>query len=604
MTYRASSTPSTTRSSTPTAAASLAAREHGQVRRRRRAVWENYPGAASGRHGAAPSTSSVGWLPAGARGCPGPNVHAFSDLDDDDASTRARRSRRGRVRRSRRRSRAAAARRRSRARGRARRRRTLAARTASRTRVQAFYLANRFHDHLARRADRLHRRRFEGADRLVLQTDDGAATGPNNDHINNANMCTPPDGSSPMMQMYLWRPAELPRRSTAATTPRSSTTSTRTGSRTGSSPTPPARGALNSPQAGAMGEGWSDWYAKDFLVAQFPALDTRRVGRGRHGRLHRRRRRTRSARRRSTARSARPRRVPGRGLAGAGGYTYGDFGKIDGGPEVHADGEIWAETLWDLRDARSARRTRERLITQGMRLSPPEPSFLDMRNAILHADQAAGGAYRDAIWTVFARRGMGFYASTDDARRHRAGRGLLAAAGAGDPRGRIAGRVTRRVDRGGRRGCDGRRRRARGRPGRARRDDRRRRRLRDRGVPARSVSRASCIAAPGYDRAVAPVTVPAGTTTPSTRRCGATGPRSGGGATVTPATAATIRRRRAAGPTPPSTSAQGTGWSTRRAPAGKSMVITLPRAGRRRPLRDRPGRGVRRRRQRRRPGAS
>ncbi len=23
-----------------------------------------------------------------------------------------------------------------------------------------------------------------------------------------------------------------------------------------------------------MGEGWSDWYAKDFLVNQFPALDT------------------------------------------------------------------------------------------------------------------------------------------------------------------------------------------------------------------------------------------------------------------------------------------------------------------------------------------
>ena len=37
-------------------------------------------------------------------------------------------------------------------------------------------------------------------------------------------------------------------------------------------------GALNSPQAGAMGEGWSDWYAKDFLVSQFPALDTATPG--------------------------------------------------------------------------------------------------------------------------------------------------------------------------------------------------------------------------------------------------------------------------------------------------------------------------------------
>ena len=46
-------------------------------------------------------------------------------------------------------------------------------------------------------------------------------------------------------------------------------------------------------------------------------------------------------------------RAPG---AGPGGYTYGDFGKIAGGPEVHADGEIWLETLWDLRGTPSAPR--------------------------------------------------------------------------------------------------------------------------------------------------------------------------------------------------------------------------------------------------------
>ena len=29
-----------------------------------------------------------------------------------------------------------------------------------------------------------------------------------------------------------------------------------------------------------------------------------------------------------------------------------DFGKVySGGPEVHADGEIWGETLWDMRQA-------------------------------------------------------------------------------------------------------------------------------------------------------------------------------------------------------------------------------------------------------------
>ena len=44
-----------------------------------------------------------------------------------------------------------------------------------------------------------------------------------------------------------------------------------------------------------------------------------------------------------------------------------------------------------------------------MRLSPPEPSFLDMRNAILLAHE---GDDTD-VWQVFQDRGMGYFASTD-----------------------------------------------------------------------------------------------------------------------------------------------------------------------------------------------
>ena len=40
---------------------------------------------------------------------------------------------------------------------------------------------------------------------------------------------------------------------------------------------------------------------------------------------------------------------PGSAGAGPGGYTYGDLGRVIEQPETHADGEIWAETLWDLR---------------------------------------------------------------------------------------------------------------------------------------------------------------------------------------------------------------------------------------------------------------
>ena len=104
---------------------------------------------------------------------------------------------------------------------------------------------------------------------------------------------------------------------------------------------------------------------------------------------------------------------PGTKGASTGGYTYGDFGRIfDATGDVHATGEIWAQTLWDLRGALGPRLT-ESLVTRGMELSPTYPSFLDMRDAILQADQAVNrGAHARKIWKVFAQRGMGFLAGT------------------------------------------------------------------------------------------------------------------------------------------------------------------------------------------------
>ena len=114
------------------------------------------------------------------------------------------------------------------------------------------------------------------------------------------------------------------------------------------------------------------------------------------------------------------RRAPARGPAArarAGTPTPTSAASSDE-PEVHADGEIWAETLWDLRRALVAKHpadgvTRARaLITDGMRLSPPEPSFLEGRDAILKSDVARGYGDRDLIWAVFAARGMGLNATT------------------------------------------------------------------------------------------------------------------------------------------------------------------------------------------------
>src|SRR5207247_7638248 len=53
------------------------------------------------------------------------------------------------------------------------------------------------------------------------------------------------------------------------------------------------------------------------------------------------------------------------------------------------------------------------LVTDGMKLGPANPSFVQARDAILLADEVdTGGANVDAIWSGFSKRGLGFGAST------------------------------------------------------------------------------------------------------------------------------------------------------------------------------------------------
>ena len=78
-----------------------------------------------------------------------------------------------------------------------------------------------------------------------------------------------------------------------------------------------------------------------------------------------------------------------------------------------------------------------------MRLSPTEPTFLDMRNAILAADEAAnGGANQDAIWTVFAGRGMGFFAAAVNGSDTEPAEDFATPPAADGPKGTITGNVT------------------------------------------------------------------------------------------------------------------------------------------------------------------
>ncbi len=248
-------------------------------------------------------------------------------------------------------------------------------------------------------------------------------------------MNTPADGTPPRMQMYLF--ADL----SGSAVPESNGgddasviyheythgLSNRLVLDTAGNP------ALRAFQSRAMGEGWSDWYAMDYLeghdLDETDTADNGEMNIGIYvmgGDIHNLRTEGLDCNRGGGADPD----CPGAGNAGAGGYTLGDMGKIlcfPCQPEFHADGEIWAQTLWDVRQRlvtslggntlSGAGVTRARsLITRAMELAPPDPSFLDMRNAILQADEAIhGGADRSALWAAFAARGMGYFASDQGA---------------------------------------------------------------------------------------------------------------------------------------------------------------------------------------------
>jgi hypothetical protein len=218
---------------------------------------------------------------------------------------------------------------------------------------------------------------------------------------NNANMLTLPDGIPAFTNMYLWEftddAFEAPARdgdfdATIIQHEYSHGLSNRYVGGGG-------LGSLGSVQSGAMGEGWGDWYAMNDLFRR--GLTRTAVTAPYVGDPHR------GIRNWNYAESP---------------ATYGDYGYDMSGPEVHSDGEIWTATLWTLRtkilqavggDQVQASDIAEHLITDAMPVSPPAPSFLDMRDAILKASELRyGDRFTALLWKGFAERGMGVSAKT------------------------------------------------------------------------------------------------------------------------------------------------------------------------------------------------
>jgi hypothetical protein len=87
---------------------------------------------------------------------------------------------------------------------------------------------------------------------------------------------------------------------------------------------------------------------------------------------------------------------------------------------VHNLGEIWCNTLLECRReigaagaGFGANQTIMQLVVDGMKLAPAAPNMLQERDAILQSDLVRnGGANQASLWRGFARRGMGFSATS------------------------------------------------------------------------------------------------------------------------------------------------------------------------------------------------
>jgi extracellular elastinolytic metalloproteinase len=248
-----------------------------------------------------------------------------------------------------------------------------------------------------------------GNDQVNADAQDGSGT-------NNANFATPPDGSPGRMQMFEW----------THTTPRRDSdldnfvivheyghgvSNRLTGNASG----------LNATQSRGMGEGWSDWWGLMFTqkgpVAHSSAhgVATYLLGQSFE---------------------------TGQGIRSYK-YTY-DFNMADpnrptiarynNNQSFHFAGTLWCLALWDLNTllvekygfdsnlltgytgsgpGAAGNKLALRLVMDGLKLQPNNPSFLQARDAILAADTAlTGGANHLQIWTAFARRGLGLSAFT------------------------------------------------------------------------------------------------------------------------------------------------------------------------------------------------
>jgi extracellular elastinolytic metalloproteinase len=236
----------------------------------------------------------------------------------------------------------------------------------------------------------------------------------------NANQVTPPDGRPPVTNMYLWQPIAGAFYAPCVDGDFDMTVIAHeyTHAISNRMVAGPDAG-LSGLQAGAMGESWSDLAAMEILneYGAVPVGGESPFAIGAY--------------------------VTGDPVAGIRNYNmsdsplnYSDVGYDITGPQVHADGEIWSATNFDIREAFLTRYPAGDQVACANGQLPPSAcpgnrrwiqivfdawllmatgavDMLDARDAMLAADQMRfGGANQDLLWNAFAARGMGSTASS------------------------------------------------------------------------------------------------------------------------------------------------------------------------------------------------
>jgi extracellular elastinolytic metalloproteinase len=233
-----------------------------------------------------------------------------------------------------------------------------------------------------------------GNDQVRAEAQDGSGQ-------NNANFGTPPDGSPPRMQMYIWTFSDPHRDSDLD----AGVIVHEYGHGISTRLTGDNVGCLNNREQ--AGEGWSDWFA---MVMTPRRDDTGPTPRGMGTYVFDQERHEKGIRptQYSTDMDINP-------------ATY-DTIKTSAVP--HGVGYVWATITWEVywnlvtwygfnpniydHWSTGGNNLAVQLIVDGLKLQPCSPGFVDSRDAILLADQLlTGGENKCLLWRGFAKRGLG-----------------------------------------------------------------------------------------------------------------------------------------------------------------------------------------------------